>query len=738
MKQQTYKIAGMTCAACSSGLERTLKKLDFVAEANVSFATETAVVFYEKALDEEKIKEAVTSLGFEIVSEESKEAKEQKEAKVAKWKLIVESMLTIVLLYIAMVPMLPISLPYPAFLNMDAHPLTFGLVQLLLCVPVMILGYRFYLVGFKLLFKRAPNMDTLVAVGTTASFLYSVVSLYHVWMGDMHAVHRLYFESTATILTLVSLGKYLELKSKYKTGSTIKKLMNLAPKTGRVIRDGEEKEIPIYEIVTGDIVIVKPGEKVPVDGIITQGNSTVDESMITGESLPVDKTVGAEVVGATLNKNGSFQMRATKIGKDSVLSQIIQLVEDAANSKAPIAKIADIVSGYFVVTVLLLAIVSALVWLFVNGDIAFALTIFVSVLVIACPCALGLATPIAIIVGTGKGASMGILFKSAEALEELSKIDTIVFDKTGTLTEGTPHLTDIVTMNMEEEEVLRMAASVEVPSEHPLSQAIVEEAKARQIALLSVNEFEALTGKGVKGKINQEFVYVGNKTLMEEIGISLKEQEVYANRFADNGKTPMYVAYDGNVVGIIAVADIVRKTSKQAIEALHQLGIKTCMITGDNKNTAFAIAKQIGMDQVEYEVLPKDKADIVAKLKENKQKVAMVGDGINDSPALVQANVGIAIGNGTDIAIESADIVLVKSKIEDVVTAVRLSKKTMRIIKENLFWAFGYNALGIPVAMGILYLFGGPLLNPMIAALAMAFSSVSVVSNSLRLNTFHL
>ena len=538
------------------------------------------------------------------------------------------------------------------------------------------------------------------------------------------------------IITLIMLGKYLESVSKGKTSEAIKKLMGLAPKTATVIQGEKEIEIPIDEVEVGDVVVVKPGDRIPVDGEVVFGRTSIDESMLTGESIPVEKNVGDNVYGATINKNGTIRFKATRVGRDTVLGQIIKLVEEAQGSKAPIAKLADVISGYFVPTVIAIAVVAALLWFISGQSLVFSLTIFVSVLVIACPCALGLATPTAIMVGTGKGAEHGVLIKSGEALETAHKIDAIVFDKTGTITEGKPVVTDVLTAGgVSEEELLRIAASSETGSEHPLGEAIVEEAQKRGIDLLKVQSFEALPGRGIAVTVAGKPVLLGNKRLMEERGIEitlLERSEV----LAEEGKTPMFVAIDGKFSGIIAVSDVLKPTSKKAISALHKMGISVYMITGDNRRTAEAIAKQVGIDRVLAEVLPEDKASEVKRLQEEGLKVAMVGDGINDAPALAQADIGIAIGSGTDVAMESADIVLMRSDLVDVATAIELSKKTIRNIKENLFWAFAYNTLGIPIAAGLLHVFGGPLLNPMIAAAAMAFSSVSVVSNALRLRRF--
>lgn len=579
-------------------------------------------------------------------------------------------------------------------------------------------------------------MDSLIAIGTSAAVLYGIYAIYQIWNGHVEYVHDLYVESAGTIIALILLGKYLEAVAKGKTSEAIKKLMGLAPKTATVIQDGREIILPIDEVEPGDIILVKPGEKIPVDGVVVEGRTSVDESMLTGESIPVEKHVGSKVVGASINKNGTIQFRAEKVGKDTVLAQIIRLVEEAQGSKAPIAKMVDIISGYFVPIVIAIAITAGLAWYLSGQSAAFSLTIFTSVLVIACPCALGLATPTAIMVGTGKGAEHGVLIKGGEALETAHKIKTIVFDKTGTLTEGKPVVTDIITAEgADETELLRLSASAEKGSEHPLGEAIIKKAEERNLELLQPENFEALPGRGIRVSIQGRNMLLGNKKLMDEKGVRITLQDK-SDRLAEEGKTPMFIAIDGELAGIIAVADVLKASSRHAIDVLHKMGIEVVMITGDNKRTAQAIARQAGIDRVLAEVLPQDKADAVRELQEEGRKVAMVGDGINDAPALAQADIGIAIGSGTDVAMESADIVLMRSDLMDVPTAIQLSKQTIRNIKQNLFWAFAYNTAGIPIAAGLLYLFGGPLLNPMIAAAAMAFSSVSVLTNALRLKRF--
>ncbi|MEA4893602.1 MAG: copper-translocating P-type ATPase, partial [Peptococcaceae bacterium] len=580
-------------------------------------------------------------------------------------------------------------------------------------------------------------MDSLIAIGTSAAVAFSLYNTWQIARGNFALSESLYYETAGVIITLILLGKSLEAVSKGRTSEAIKKLMGLAPKTAIILESGQEKEIPIDEVEIGDIIIVKPGAKIPVDGTVLEGHTAIDESMLTGESMPVDKKAGDPVYAASLNTNGSIRFRADKIGSDTALAQIIKLVEDAQGSKAPIAQLADVVSGYFVPIVCLIAVAAGIAWYAGTGDLEFALTIFISVLVIACPCALGLATPTAIMVGTGKGAENGILIKGGQALETAHKINTIVFDKTGTITEGKPTVTDVLTAEgLEPDQLLQIAASAEKNSEHPLGQAIVQGAEARGLVLLNVEAFEAVPGRGIEAGINGRQVLAGNRKLMEEKGISLAGLAAVSDRLAEEGKTPMYIALDGLPAGIIAVADVVKQSSRKAIESLHKMGIEVAMITGDNKKTAAAIARQVGIDKVLAEVLPQDKSNEVKKLQKEGRKVAMVGDGINDAPALAQADIGIAIGSGTDVAMESADVVLMRSDLMDVPTAIELSKKTIRNIKQNLFWAFGYNTVGIPIAAGVLYLFGGPLLNPIFAAAAMSLSSVSVLTNALRLKKF--
>jgi len=741
---KSLKIEGMTCAACAKSVERVTRKLDGVIESNVNYATEKLNISYDPSkVRVSDIKKSIEKAGYKAVEEETtvdadKERKE-KEISILWKKFIISAIFTVPLLIITMGHMFgePIGFKLPTIIDPMMNAKNFALIQLVLVIPAMIAGYKFFTVGFKSLFRRSPNMDSLIAIGTSAAFLYGIFAIVQIYSGNIDYAMELYFEAIGVIITLILLGKYLESVTKGKTSEAIKKLMGLAPKTAIIIRDGIEVETPIEEVEVGDIILVKPGEKMPVDGEVVEGITSVDESMLTGESMPVEKNIGDKIIGASINKNGSIKYRATKVGKDTALAQIIKLVEDAQGSKAPIAKMADIISGYFVPVVIAIAILSSLAWYMSGESGVFALTIFISVLVIACPCALGLATPTAIMVGTGKGAEYGVLIKSGVALETAYKIKTIVFDKTGTITEGKPKVTDVVVTNgITEEYLLQLAASAEKGSEHPLGEAIVKGAEEKELEFKKVDFFKAIPGHGIEVKIDGKTILLGNRKLMVESNISLESLEETSHELAGEGKTPMYISIEGELAGIIAVADTVKENSKKAIEQLHKMGIEVAMITGDNKRTAEAIAKQVGIDRILAEVLPQDKANEVKKLQAEGKKVAMVGDGINDAPALAQADIGIAIGSGTDVAMESADIVLMRSDLMDVPTAIQLSKKTILNIKENLFWAFGYNTLGIPVAMGILYIFGGPLLNPIIAAAAMSFSSVSVLLNALRLKRF--
>ena len=734
--KETFKIEGMTCSACANRVERVTKKLEGVEEASVNFATETLMVKYDASkLSKKQIEQTVEKAGYKVCEGNVQEKKAEEDPSKALLKRFIFSLIfTVPLLFISMGHM--VGLPLPTIIDPMVNSLNFALIQLILTVPVMLIGYKFYYIGIKNLIKLSPNMDSLIAVGTLASFGYGLFAIYKIASGNPEYAMHLYFESAVVILVLITLGKYLEAVSKGKTSQAIKKLMELAPKTATVIRHGEEVNIPIEDVVIGDIILVKPGEKLSVDGEVTEGVTSVDESMLTGESIPVEKSPGSLVIGASINKTGLIRYRATKVGQDTALAQIVKLVEEAQGSKAPIAKLADVISAYFVPVVIGLAIFAAVAWLIAGESIGFSLTIFVSVLVIACPCALGLATPTAIMVGTGKGAEQGILIKGGEALETAYKVQTVVLDKTGTITEGKPRVTDIITNGRSKQEVLILAASAEKGSEHPLGEAIVKQAEEEQLEFKVLQNFKAIPGYGIEVTIEGEQVLLGNEKLMMQRQIALDALKKDSDQLAAEGKTPMYMAIQDTLVGIIAVADTVKPSSEKAIRTLQKMGIEVAMITGDNKKTAEAIAKQVGIDLVLAEVLPEDKANEVKKLQKNGKKVAMVGDGINDAPALAQADIGMAIGSGTDVAIESADIVLMRSDLMDVPAAIKLSQATIRTIKQNLFWAFAYNVLGIPVAMGVLHLFGGPLMNPMIAAAAMSFSSVSVLLNALRLRKF--
>jgi len=722
-------------------VERALKKLDGVQDVNVNLTTKRATMKYDSNIIKiSGIKKAIEDAGYtpldlemSVGVDRDKIAKEN-EIRTLRERLITAAVFTVPLFYISMGHM--IGMPLPKILDPAYNPLNFALVQMVLAILVMFAGRKFYTVGYKTLFRGTPNMDSLIAIATSAAFIYGLYAVIKIMGGNSDMVMELYFDSIGVIITLIMLGKYLESVSKGKTSEAIKALMGLQPKEATIIRDGKEIKIPIEEVEVGHVIVVKPGEKIPVDGIVTDGHTSVDESMLTGESIPVEKNKGDKITGGSINKNGSITFETQKVGKDTVLAQIIKLVEDAQGSKAPIARMADVIARYFVPVVFMIAIVSSGIWYITGKPIEFVLTIFISILIIACPCALGLATPTAIMVGTGRGAEYGVLIKGGEALETAHKTDTVILDKTGTITEGTPKVTDIITeQGILEDELLAVAVSAEKGSEHPLGEAIVRAGEEKGVELKNVEQFMAVPGHGIEAVIENKNVLLGNKKLMTDKNIEITLQNE-SDRLAVEGKTPMYIAIDGKLAGIIAVADIVKGSSKDAIDALHDMGIEVAMITGDNKGTAEAIARQVGIDIVLAEVLPGDKANEVKKLQEQGKKVAMVGDGINDAPALAQADIGIAIGSGTDVAMESADIVLMKSDLRDVATAIQLSKKTIINIKQSLFWALGYNSIGIPIAAGVLYLLGGPLLNPMIGSAAMAMSSVSVVSNSLRLRKF--
>ncbi|APQ98370.1 heavy metal translocating P-type ATPase [Clostridium botulinum] len=738
-QHMNLKIEGMTCAACAKAVERVSRKLEGVIEANVNIATEKLDITFDKSkVSINDIKRAIEKAGYKALEEKNieEEKKGKEDAIKSLWRRFITSLIFAVpLLTISMGSMMGLKLP--KIIDPMHSPLNFGLIQLILVIPIILVGNKFFRVGFKSLVKGSPNMDSLISIGTSAAVVYGIFAIFQISKGNMHYAHDLYFESGATILTLITLGKYLESVSKGKTSEAIKKLMALAPKNATIIRDNKEIIIPIEEVKINDIVLVKPGEKLPVDGEIIEGSTAIDESMLTGESLPVEKHIGDIAVAGSINKHGLIKYKATKVGKDTTLAQIIKLVEEAQGSKAPIARLADKISAYFVPTVIALAIISSLAWYVSGKSLIFSLTIFISVLVIACPCALGLATPTAIMVGTGKGAENGVLIKSGGALETAHKVQSIIFDKTGTITEGKPKVTDIlVSEGVDEKYLLQVAATAEKGSEHPLGEAIVKKAEEENLELFQGKNFRAIPGKGIEVIIEDKKVLLGNLRLMEEYEVEIKDFMDKSHKLSKEGKTPMFIAIENKIKGIIAVADTLKENSKKSIEKLHDMGVEVVMITGDNKNTAEAIGKQVGIDKIFAEVLPSDKANWVKKLQQEGKIVAMVGDGINDAPALAQADIGIAIGSGTDVAIESADIVLIKSDLMDVPTALKLSRATIKNIKENLFWAFGYNTLGIPVAMGVLYIFGGPLLNPMIAAAAMSFSSVSVLLNALRLRRF--
>ncbi|MDE7289106.1 MAG: heavy metal translocating P-type ATPase [Oscillospiraceae bacterium] len=729
--KKTLKISGMTCAACASRIERFVKKLDGVASASVNFAAESLTVDFEK-LGIKDIEAAVVKAGYAFADKNAKP--KMPHDKVMLIRLILSLIFAVPLLTISMGHM--VGMPLPDAINPHHNPMGFAVIQLVLTVPVIAIGWKFFWDGFRNLARLSPNMDSLIALGSTAALVYGFYAMYKIGQGETDYAMHLYFESCATILTLITLGKYLEARSKGKTDESVKKLMNLAPKTAFVMRGDKELEVALSQVKVGDIVVSRSGESLAVDGEVIEGSAVVDESMLTGESVPIEKKVGDKVVGATLNKNGFIKYRSEKVGEDTALSRIIKFVEEAQGTKAPIARLADTISAYFVPTVLALAVIACLGWLIAGKSGEFCITILISVLVIACPCALGLATPTAIMVGTGKGAENGILIKGGEPLEQACKITTVVFDKTGTLTEGKPSLTDIFPYNIEETELIRLAASGEAASGHPLSEAVVSCASEKGITLTDAEDFTNLDGRGISANVDGKKLLIGNIRLMEESGVNVPEEYIQkAEHCADMGRTSMYCAADGVFIGIIAAADTIKKESLEAIAELHKMGIKTLMLTGDNSRTAKAVAEELNIDSFVAEVLPEEKAEHIKKLQESGEVTAMAGDGINDAVALTQADVGIAVGQGTDVAIECADIVLIKDDLRDVCKAIRLSKATIRNIRQNLFWAFGYNTLGIPVAMGLLHIFGGPLLNPMIAAAAMSLSSVSVVSNALRLKT---
>ena len=739
MKNSTFNVTGMSCASCARTVENALNKNEDI-KASVNIATEKVNIEYdENKYNFEKIKKIVENSGYglvETLSEEQKMQMYEDKIKSLKNKLILAAVFAIPLIYISMGHMMGIHLP--DIVNPKKNAAIYSIVQLLMTIPVVYAGRDFFIHGFKNLARKSPTMDSLIAMGASAAIIYSLYATYMTITVDPEYHMNLYFESAGTIITLILLGKLLEARTKGQTSSAIKKLIGLQPKKAKIIENGVEKEVLIENIKVGDIIVVKPGEKIAVDGKIVSGNTSVDEAMITGESIPVSKNPGDKVIGGSINKNGSIQFEATEIGKDTVLSQIIKLVEEAQGSKAPISRMADIVAGYFVPIVIVIATVTGIIWFMSGSGLTAALTFFISVLVIACPCALGLATPTSIMVGTGKGAENGILIKSGEALETAHKIKTVVLDKTGTITKGKPVLTDLkVYNNFDENEILQLAASAENNSEHPLAEAIVNGAKERNVEFKQYDKFRAMPGYGIRAVINEKEIQIGNRKLMASRKISTEAAEKDYEILSNEGKTPMFISVNNELAGLIAVADVVKETSKAAIERMHKLGLKVIMLTGDNEKTAKYIAKEVGIDSVIAEILPFQKSEEVKKLQEAGEFVAMVGDGINDSPALAQANVGIAIGSGTDVAIESADIVLIRNDLNDVAGAIALSKATITNIKENLFWAFFYNVIGIPFAAGIFYaFFNGPKLDPMIAAFAMSLSSVSVLMNALRLKFF--
>ncbi len=753
MTTQTYTITGMTCSACSAHVEKAASSLPGVQRAAVNLLRNTMSITYEESvLSPEQIIAAVEKAGYgaSLPQTKTKQAaapsaseQAQAQAKQVRFRLIGSIVFTVPLFYLSMGHMM--GWPLPAIFHGAPNTVTLAFTQFLLCLPVAYWNRTYFIGGFRSLFHGAPNMDSLIAIGSSAAIVYGIFAIYQIGAALGHNdpatamafAHDLYFESAGMILTLITLGKFMEARAKGKTSEAITKLINLAPKTALLYRDGQEIEVPIEEVQVGDIVIVKPGQTIPVDGIIVEGHCSVDASALTGESLPVEKQVGDAVVGASINRAGYIRMQAKKVGDDTAFAAIIQLVEEASSSKAPIAKLADTVSRYFVPAVISIAVLATIVWLLVGQTFSFALSIGIAVLVISCPCALGLATPTAIMVGTGKGAENGILVKSAEALETLHAIQTVVLDKTGTITQGKPQVVDVIAaQGQTPSHVAAIAASLEKRSEHPLADAIVSYAGAQSLPLSELTDFSAIPGQGICGVIDGRPYYAGNLKLLRAHDLDAQSLAPQAQQCADNGQTPLFIASDTDVLGLVAVADPIKPTSAQAVASLHRLGIEVIMLTGDNAATARAIQKQVGISQVIADVLPQDKERVVRELQSQGRKVAMVGDGINDAPALTRADVGIAIGAGTDVAIESADIVLTKSDLLDAVAAIQLSQSTIRNIKENLFWALIYNTIGIPLAAGLLFPIWGLKLNPMFGAFAMSMSSVCVVSNALRLKFF--
>ena len=742
MKKEEFALEGLQCAGCVSTVEKVVRDLPGVKEANVNLATEKMMVqFNPKEADVQKIMETVSLAGYQAILINDEEdvlektaIKKEKQLQSLKVRAWVSGVFAIILLYIAMGEM--IGLPLPQILQPMEHPIVFSVTQLILVTPILWVGRSYFVNGFKALIRKHPNMDSLVALGTSAAILYSVWSTIRILAGEYHYVMHLYVESAAVILAFITVGKYFETLTKGRTSQAIQSLVALSPKVATVIRDGKEVEVPVEELQIGEVVFVRPGEKIPVDGVIISGESFVDESMITGESVPVFKKEGSKVVGATLNTTGSFQVEVSQVGKDTTLSQIIRLVEEAQGSKAPIAAIADRVAGIFVPIVMGLSLLAGLYWGLIGGEsFEFVVTVMISVLVIACPCALGLATPTAIMVGTGFGAKRGILIKSSAALEEAGHVGVVLLDKTGTITNGKPKVVDIQVFNdYSKEEVLNIAASIEKHSEHPLGKAIVEEAEKQEFDVLPIEQFQSISGMGIQGIVDGKEVLLGNHLLLQNQGIAVDDFNTVIDEVASQGQTAMFVVIQKQVAGIIVVADTIKTTSKEAIQQMKALGLQVRMVTGDHEKTAKAIANEVGIETVYSQVLPNEKASVVQQLLDEGYQVAMVGDGINDAPALAKATVGIAIGSGVDVAIETADMVMIQDDLRLVAKTIQLSKMTMMTIKENLFWAFIYNVIGIPVAMGVLHFFGGPLLSPMIAGAAMSFSSVSVVLNALRLN----
>lgn len=753
MHKEKYNIKGMTCTACASAIERQLNKTEGVSNVAVNFATEQMQINYDESiLSVDGIMDAVAAVGYEAIAtntsgsaaksnsvQKTNPAKEHEQEM--KQRLIRSLIFTLPLFYLSMGPM--VNLPIPSFLAGQQNLLFMAFTQLLLAIPVMFIGIKFYQVGFKTLFKGSPNMDSLIAVGTGAAFVYGVFVIYRLSYGfaynDMMVVHQyghdLYFESVVVIITLITLGKFLEARAKSKTSAAISELLSLAPDEATILRNGKEQVVKTEDVQVDDIIIIKPGARIPVDGVITMGQSTIDESMLTGESLPVDKAEGDRVIAGTINQVGSFHFKANQVGQDTMLSKIVQMVEDAQGTKAPIAKLADTISAYFVPAVLVISAIAFTTWVLIGEPFEFAFRIAVSILVISCPCALGLATPTAIMVGTGRGAKYGTLIKTGEALELMHKVDTIVFDKTGTLTNGNVVVTDIISYT-DENKLLSIAASVEQYSEHPLSVAIMDYISNIQLPYTDVPDFEAKPGFGVSGTVEGTFVVIGNEKLMTASGVQTESHNEDIHRLASEGKTPILIAYDNKVQGIIALADTIKTEAVETVRTLQSMDLKVVMLTGDHKVTANAIGRQLNVTETISDVLPDEKAAVIKRIQDRNETVMMVGDGINDAVALTQADIGLAIGDGTDIAIESADVVLIRNKISDVITAIQLSHATIRNIKQNLFWAFFYNVIGIPIAAGLLYKASGLLLNPMLAAAAMSFSSVSVVTNALRLRGF--